>query len=114
MLESISDRNKHVALGAALGIFFTLSTTAVVLATKGLFSTSDAHRQSTLSLSRKGDRRRPSVGEDTGRLISLAEAAKSNTICDGVTGLIGNTPMMRIKSLSEATGCEILAKAEVQ
>lgn len=27
-------------------------------------------------------------------------------------GCIGNTPLIRIKSLSEATGCEILAKAE--
>ena len=27
---------------------------------------------------------------------------------DGVDGLIGNTPLMRIKSLSEATGCTIL------
>ncbi|KAG0267665.1 hypothetical protein DFQ27_008445 [Actinomortierella ambigua] len=36
----------------------------------------------------------------------------SDHICDGVAGLIGNTPMVRIKSLSEATGCEILAKAE--
>lgn len=33
-------------------------------------------------------------------------------IVDGVAGLIGNTPLMRIQSLSEATGCEILAKAE--
>ncbi|KAF9432128.1 hypothetical protein BGZ76_011230, partial [Entomortierella beljakovae] len=33
-------------------------------------------------------------------------------IRDGVAGLIGNTPLIRIKSLSEATGCEILAKAE--
>jgi hypothetical protein len=34
-------------------------------------------------------------------------------IVDGVEGCIGNTPLLRIKSLSEATGCEILAKAEV-
>lgn len=27
---------------------------------------------------------------------------------DGVAGLIGNTPLMKIKSLSEATGCLIL------
>ncbi|PIA13842.1 OAS-TL 2 protein [Coemansia reversa NRRL 1564] len=33
-------------------------------------------------------------------------------IADGVAGLIGNTPLMRINSLSEATGCEILGKAE--
>ena len=33
-------------------------------------------------------------------------------IVDGVAGCIGNTPLIRIKSLSEATGCDILAKAE--
>ncbi|KAK9845802.1 hypothetical protein WJX81_002786 [Elliptochloris bilobata] len=31
---------------------------------------------------------------------------------DGVEGLIGNTPLVRIRSLSELTGCEILGKAE--
>ncbi|ODH52089.1 hypothetical protein GX48_01642 [Paracoccidioides brasiliensis] len=33
-------------------------------------------------------------------------------IVDGIEGCIGNTPLFRIKSLSDATGCEILAKAE--
>ncbi|XP_020530398.1 cysteine synthase 2 isoform X3 [Amborella trichopoda] len=31
---------------------------------------------------------------------------------DGLIGAIGNTPLILIKSLSEATGCKILAKAE--
>lgn len=31
----------------------------------------------------------------------------------GIESTIGNTPLFRIKSLSDATGCEILAKAEV-
>ncbi|PIA25620.1 hypothetical protein AQUCO_11000028v1 [Aquilegia coerulea] len=31
---------------------------------------------------------------------------------NGVIGAIGNTPLIRINSLSEATGCEIFAKAE--
>ncbi|NCF33571.1 MAG: cysteine synthase A [Proteobacteria bacterium] len=30
----------------------------------------------------------------------------------GLTGSIGNTPLIKIKSLSEKTGCEILGKAE--
>lgn len=30
----------------------------------------------------------------------------------GIESVIGNTPLFKIKSLSEATGCEILAKAE--
>ncbi|RHZ78304.1 hypothetical protein Glove_166g96 [Diversispora epigaea] len=37
---------------------------------------------------------------------------RSIEITDSIMGLIGNTPLMRIKSLSEATGCEILGKAE--
>ena len=28
-------------------------------------------------------------------------------VVDGVEGAIGNTPLIRIKSLSEATGCEV-------
>ncbi len=32
---------------------------------------------------------------------------------DGLLGLIGNTPLVRISSLSRATGCEILGKAEL-
>jgi len=34
-------------------------------------------------------------------------------IVDGVEGLIGSTKLVRIRSLSTATGCDILAKAEV-
>ena len=31
---------------------------------------------------------------------------------DGFVGAIGNTPLIRLKTLSEETGCEILGKAE--
>jgi len=34
------------------------------------------------------------------------------SIKTGIEGCIGDTPLIKIKSLSEATGCEILAKAE--
>ncbi|OJJ98214.1 hypothetical protein ASPACDRAFT_31439 [Aspergillus aculeatus ATCC 16872] len=33
-------------------------------------------------------------------------------VVEGIEGCIGNTPLFRIKSLSDATGCEILGKAE--
>jgi cysteine synthase A len=50
-------------------------------------------------------------------LINNSRPEKSSTvkedIVDGVQGLIGNTKLVRINSLSKATGCEILAKAEV-
>lgn len=35
-------------------------------------------------------------------------------IKEGIEGCIGNTPLIKIKSLSEYTGCEILVKAEVE
>ncbi|GLJ07163.1 hypothetical protein SUGI_0060170 [Cryptomeria japonica] len=38
--------------------------------------------------------------------------SKKRSVADGVIGAIGNTPLIKIKSLSNATGCEILAKAE--
>lgn len=37
---------------------------------------------------------------------------RSGQIVQGVEGLIGETPLMRIESLSDLTGCEILGKAE--
>ncbi|KXS19189.1 pyridoxal phosphate-dependent enzyme, beta subunit, partial [Gonapodya prolifera JEL478] len=33
-------------------------------------------------------------------------------IADGIEEMIGNTPLVRIRSLSDATGCDILGKAE--
>jgi hypothetical protein len=45
-------------------------------------------------------------------LYSLRARRKPNCIRDGYVGLVGNTPMIRIKSLSDATGCEILAKVQ--
>lgn len=41
-----------------------------------------------------------------------SNVAAEEQIQEGIEGCIGNTPLIRIKSLSEATGCEILAKAE--
>lgn len=50
---------------------------------------------------------------------SLAEIESSlekgaGNIKDGIEGCIGDTPLIKIKSLSEYTGCEILVKAEVR
>ncbi|KAI3686130.1 hypothetical protein L1987_79802 [Smallanthus sonchifolius] len=53
----------------------------------------------------------------TNRLRAMAHS-KGKTLTqnkpkrNGVVGAIGNTPLIRINSLSDATGCEILAKTE--
>eukprot|EP01006_Ploeotia_vitrea_P057904 TRINITY_DN68456_c0_g1_i1.p1 TRINITY_DN68456_c0_g1~~TRINITY_DN68456_c0_g1_i1.p1 ORF type:complete len:399 (+),score=43.25 TRINITY_DN68456_c0_g1_i1:27-1223(+) len=41
-----------------------------------------------------------------------ANTSSHPLVCNGVADAVGNTPMIRIASLSDATGCEILAKAE--
>lgn len=41
------------------------------------------------------------------------EAPPREQIARGLEDCIGNTPLIHLKSLSEATGCEILGKAEV-
>lgn len=45
--------------------------------------------------------------------ITHSLGTRSGDIKAGIEGCIGNTPLIKIKSLSDATGCEILAKAEV-
>ncbi|SMR54863.1 unnamed protein product [Zymoseptoria tritici ST99CH_3D1] len=54
--------------------------------------------------------RRKSVAALKGHGIGHPEL---EDIREGVEGLIGNTPLIKLKALSEATGCEILAKAEL-
>lgn len=41
-----------------------------------------------------------------------SQAPDENLISVGIEGLIGNTPLFKLRALSEATGCEIYAKAE--
>ena len=39
-------------------------------------------------------------------------AVLPDQIVDGVWGAVGRTPLIRLRRASEATGCEILGKAE--
>lgn len=53
------------------------------------------------------------VNEETAQAKAKADARAVEGIGEGIESCIGKTPLFRIKSLSEATGCEILGKAEV-
>lgn len=44
---------------------------------------------------------------------SLTKGEGAENIKEGIEGCIGDTPLIKIKSLSEYTGCDILVKAEV-
>ena len=50
--------------------------------------------------------------EGGGSRASKAKARTVVAIGEGLESCVGNTPLFRIKSLSDETGCEILAKAE--
>ncbi|ORY80342.1 OAS-TL 2 protein [Protomyces lactucae-debilis] len=56
--------------------------------------------------------RQSAAGAATSTLDTQATAPASPLIANGLDDAIGNTPLIRIKSLSDATGCEILGKAE--
>ena len=63
---------------------------------------------------------RSSLGRDADGLVedrkkeNKRKTVSDKDIRDGIEECIGNTPLVRIKSLSRATGCDILAKAEVR
>jgi cysteine synthase A len=46
------------------------------------------------------------------RLSEKKKRKEKLTMRNGLVDAIGNTPLIRINSLSEATGCEILGKCE--
>lgn len=45
---------------------------------------------------------------------SSAKEYRDVEVAEGIAACVGNTPLFRVKSLSEETGCDILAKAEVE
>ena len=58
-------------------------------------------------------KREENATEPTSRTNDLVARPGPPAIVEGIEGCIGNTPLFRIKSLSDETGCEILGKAEV-
>ncbi|GET66920.1 PALP-domain-containing protein [Rhizophagus irregularis DAOM 181602=DAOM 197198] len=85
-----NNTSQHLIYGLLFGVILTLSTNSFVNWWK-----------------------RKNQDDKTTRSLKQPSDIRSEDIADGIEGLIGNTPLMRIKSLSDATGCEILGKAEV-
>ncbi|KAL1945924.1 hypothetical protein VTO73DRAFT_1926 [Trametes versicolor] len=81
--------NRYIFYGVLLGLALSLTTTSVV------------------SYFQQRKRKRSELTFEP-RPIEL----RSDDVVQGVTGLIGNTPLVRINSLSDALGVEILGKAE--
>lgn len=66
---------------------------------------------------RRAKRTAVSAGLDDSGRITLEDhervGAATVEVPEGIEACIGNTPLFKIKSLSSETGCDILAKAEV-
>ncbi|RDB25008.1 Cysteine synthase 2 [Hypsizygus marmoreus] len=80
---------RHVLYGIIIGFSLSLTSTSFAL----YYQSRKRHRLTT---------------NFAPRPIEL----RSDEVLSGVTGLIGNTPLVRINSLSDALGVEILGKAE--
>ncbi|KZF26108.1 PALP-domain-containing protein [Xylona heveae TC161] len=103
----MGDNNRIYAVAAfAAGVILTLGF-------KGFYP--DIERR---FLWRRGSNARAAARSTTDRQVQLedhtlqARGDNGPHIPEGIEACIGNTPLFKIKSLSEATGCEILAKAE--
>lgn len=92
------ENHHHVYVGAAFvaGILVTIGVTDLYSILKKILRSNPVET---------------GLGEDRALIESVRRGPPA--VVDGVEGCIGNTPLLRIKSLSDATGCEILAKVEV-
>ncbi|GAA5830203.1 hypothetical protein JCM5353_003693 [Sporobolomyces roseus] len=85
---------RSLLLGLILGFSFSLSLTQLAVYVK--------ERYKRRYLTRQGKR------EDDQAKVEI----RKESVVEGVEGLIGNTPLIRINSLSDLTGVEILGKCE--
>lgn len=81
---------RDLLIGIAVGITFSLSSTSLALLAQGW-------------------RRRRAIQRIPPRPIEL----RSDEVVDGVIGLIGNTPLVRINSLSDKLGVDIFVSSDL-
>ncbi len=51
-------------------------------------------------------------GSSSAAVVSRRWSTFNNGLVEGFPGAVGNTPLIKLRGLSEETGCEILGKAE--
>eukprot|EP00850_Spirogloea_muscicola_P008767 SM000047S16906 [mRNA] locus=s47:658701:661877:- [translate_table: standard] len=86
------------ALAAAIAIGYTIGRR------RALASSSETHDGETAA--------KPGLELSEQRLGASVSGSLPPPVVDGLLGAIGNTPLVRIRSLSDATGCQILGKCE--
>ncbi|KDE07669.1 hypothetical protein MVLG_02129 [Microbotryum lychnidis-dioicae p1A1 Lamole] len=113
---------KSLVLGLTLGFSLSLSLTGLAIYAQDAWKRSmvkrgEAHRKARRGNGVReggeehGDQEDDDEDEDEGMSKNLVEI-RGEDVVHGVEGLIGNTPLVRINSLSDALGVEILGKCE--
>ena len=104
----------------AVAAFVTL--TSAIFVTSALLS----YHLQRASTKQEGRQRKFNTTESAGEVLITKDKGHDDStlvgdragaqpiILQGIESCIGNTPLFKIKSLSDATGCEILGKAEVR
>jgi cysteine synthase A len=103
----IRGRKSVFFIGFVTGITISLGSLATAL----ILTDVRAQRKRRRRFSRRGTGQEKNDKGSRRRRVGVIDI-RSGQIVKGVEGLIGETPLMRIESLSELTGCEILGKAE--
>jgi cysteine synthase A len=112
------NQSQYYVLGAfSLGIVLTIAYNKHSLSRQEALNSANSKRQ--LKQQRRLISKFAKINDLDTLKKSLVEIEKSletgaGNIKEGIEGCIGDTPLIKIKSLSEYTGCEILAKAEVR
>lgn len=115
IFESIVDNQKKITAtgGFLLGIIACLGFKDFYPdLERAYYRNTRQHRRIVRSSLGKPERLSLEDHENDLERIPTSTASNAYEIREGVDGLIGNTPLIKLRALSEATGCEILAKAE--
>jgi cysteine synthase len=99
-----------VTVAFVAGVILTLGYIDVYPDLKRWYRRRRAQASSSLDFGPSSNYTLPVKLEDHTKRQSIAATIPSIPI--GIESTIGNTPLVKIKSLSEVTGCDILAKAE--
>lgn len=111
-MATLSENSRYYILGAfLLGVALTTAYN-IQFAHRISGETSAKQEPSDSELSKSKSRKLDALRKSISQ-IEKSLRIDAGTIKEGIEGCIGNTPLIKIKSLSDYTGCEILAKAEV-
>jgi cysteine synthase A len=87
---------RHLFYGVALGVGLSLASSSAATAVQ--------------QRRRRARERALGLGATSGEQPPIE--IREDEVVHGVLGLVGNTPLVRIESLSRALGCDVLGKAE--